>query len=56
MFSLFAAPSATSNGGDRWSSRLLARCRGSTGSSHAEMPSRQVGTARGSTSVGTDEI
>jgi hypothetical protein len=56
MFLLFAALFAASNGRERLSSRLLARCCSSAGSLKAEMPSRPIGTARCSIGVGTDEI
>jgi hypothetical protein len=56
MFLLFAALLAASNSGDRWSSRLLARCYSTAGSLQAEMLSRQVGTVRSSINVNTDEI
>jgi hypothetical protein len=47
---------AASNGGDRWSSSVLARCCSSARALQAEMLSRPIGTARSSISVTTDEI
>ena len=56
MFLLFARLLAASNGGDCWSSSILARCCSRAGSSQAhEMPSRRVGTVRSSIGVTTDE-
>jgi len=55
MLLLFAALLTAGNGGDRWSSRLLARC-SSAGSLQTEMLPRQIGTARISVSAPTDEI
>jgi hypothetical protein len=57
MFLLFARLLAASNGGDCWSSSILVRCCSRAGSSQAdEMPSRQIGTARSSIGVTTDQI
>ena len=55
MLLLFAALITAGNGGDPWSSRLLARC-SSAGSLQAEMLPRQIGTARISYQCPTDEI
>ena len=55
MFLLFVALFA-SNGRDRWSSTLLASCRGSAGSLQSEMPPRPVETVRSSINVRADEM
>jgi len=56
LFVPFAALLAASNGGDRWSSKALARCCSRAGSFQAQMLSRQLSTAWSSISVTTDEI
>jgi len=55
MFLLFVALFA-SNGGDRWSSTLLASCCSSAGSLQSERPPCPVDAARTSVCVRANEI